>query len=129
MGGGDTTVTPAAGYLPAVVKHIHTSHPPARCEWSGDGGDSRTVCPGAFGNPKTPFTPFPISATESEYRYFYCKSFFKCLRSPNFPLRGKVGQLSKKKRVLCWSIYIIILGEGHVRGEGICASNFSYASQ
>ena len=25
----------------------------------------------------------------------------------NFELRGKVGQLSKRKRVLCWSIYII----------------------
>ena len=26
---------------------------------------------------------------------------------PHLPLRGKVGQLSKRKRVLCWSIYII----------------------
>ena len=23
----------------------------------------------------------------------------------NFPFRGKVGQLSKRKRLLCWSIY------------------------
>ena len=28
---------------------------------------------------------------------------------PHFPLRGKVDQLCKKRRVLCWSISIISL--------------------
>ena len=32
-------------------------------------------------------------------------------KSPHFPLRGKVSQLSKRKRVLCWSIYIILVDE------------------
>ena len=30
-------------------------------------------------------------------------------KSPHFLLRGKAGQLSKRKRVLCWSIDIISL--------------------
>ena len=35
--------------------------------------------------------------------------FLNLLNRPTFlKLRGKVDQLSKKKRVLCWSIYIII---------------------
>ena len=33
--------------------------------------------------------------------------FFQSTKSHHFPLRGKVGQLSKRKRALCWSIYII----------------------
>ena len=28
-------------------------------------------------------------------------------KSPHIPLSGKVGQISKRTRVLCWSIYII----------------------
>ena len=28
-------------------------------------------------------------------------------KSPHFPLRIKVGQLRKSKRLLCWSSYII----------------------
>ena len=28
---------------------------------------------------------------------------------PHLPLRGKVGQLSKRKSMLCWSIYIMSL--------------------
>ena len=33
--------------------------------------------------------------------------FFPYTKSFHFPLIGKFGQLSKRKRVLCWSIYII----------------------
>ena len=36
-----------------------------------------------------------------------CTHFFKSTKSPHFPLRGKVGQPKKRKRVLCLSIYII----------------------
>ena len=32
---------------------------------------------------------------------------YKSTKSPHCPLKGKVGQLSRRKRVLCWSIYII----------------------
>ena len=32
--------------------------------------------------------------------------FLKSTKSPHFPLRGNVGQLSERKRVLCWSIYV-----------------------
>ena len=35
--------------------------------------------------------------------------FSSICKIPHFPLRRKVGQLSKRKRVLCWSIYIISL--------------------
>ena len=36
--------------------------------------------------------------------------FYNLQNHPShFPLRGKVGQLSKKRWVLCWSIYIISL--------------------
>ena len=47
--------------------------------------------------------------------YWHCtfNIFFKTnnlnnllTKSPHFPLRGQVGQLSKRKRVLCLSIYI-----------------------
>ena len=31
-------------------------------------------------------------------------NFFQSTKSPHFPLRRKVCQLSKRKRVLCWSI-------------------------
>ena len=36
-------------------------------------------------------------------------TFLQSTKSSHFPLRGKVGQLSKRKRVLCWSIYFISL--------------------
>ena len=36
-------------------------------------------------------------------------NFLQSTQSPHFPLGGKVGQLSKKKRVLWWSIYIICI--------------------
>ena len=36
-------------------------------------------------------------------------NFLYTTKLTHFPLRGKVGQLSKRKRVLCWSIYIISL--------------------
>ena len=32
---------------------------------------------------------------------------YKLENHPYFPLRGKVGELRKRKRVLGWSIYII----------------------
>ena len=32
--------------------------------------------------------------------------FFSLQKSSLFPLRGKVSELSKRMRVLCWSIYI-----------------------
>ena len=35
--------------------------------------------------------------------------FFSSSNSTHFPFREKVGQLSQRKRVLCWSIYIIRL--------------------
>ena len=38
-----------------------------------------------------------------------CTNCLHSTKSPNFPPRGKVGQTSKRKRVLCWSIYIISL--------------------
>ena len=34
-----------------------------------------------------------------------CTNFLHSTKSSHFPLTGKVGQLSKQKRVLCWSIY------------------------
>ena len=34
---------------------------------------------------------------------------FQSTKSPHFAPRGKVGQLGKRKRVLCLSIYIISL--------------------
>ena len=37
------------------------------------------------------------------------KFFLQSTKSPHFPCSGKIGQLIKKKRVLCWSIYIISL--------------------
>ena len=33
-------------------------------------------------------------------------SFLQFTKSPHFPLIRKVGQLSKRKSVLCWSMYI-----------------------
>ena len=38
--------------------------------------------------------------------------FFQSTKSPHLPLRGKVGQLRRRKRVLCWSIYIITVVYG-----------------
>ena len=35
--------------------------------------------------------------------------FLQSTKSPHFTLRGQIGLLSKKKRVLCWVIYIISL--------------------
>ena len=40
------------------------------------------------------------------YIYIYTAQIYKSTISPHFPLRGKVGQLSKKQRALCWSIYV-----------------------
>ena len=34
--------------------------------------------------------------------------FTKMHKITHFPLGGKVGQLSKKKRVLCWSIFSLV---------------------
>ena len=31
--------------------------------------------------------------------------FFSLQYPPHFPLKGNVGQLKKRKRVLCWSIF------------------------
>ena len=36
-------------------------------------------------------------------------SFFISTKSPHFQLRGTVDQLRKRKRVICWSTYIIRL--------------------
>ena len=33
---------------------------------------------------------------------------FQSTKSPHFPLRGKVGQLRKRKRVLYWPIYATV---------------------
>ena len=38
-----------------------------------------------------------------------CTNFLKSTKSPFFPLRGKVGQVSERKRVLYWSIYILLV--------------------
>ena len=38
-----------------------------------------------------------------------CKNILQSTKSSHFPLKGKVGQLSKRKRVLSLSIYIISL--------------------
>ena len=34
--------------------------------------------------------------------------FFQATKSPHFPLRGKVGQPSKRERMLCWSIILLV---------------------
>ena len=34
---------------------------------------------------------------------------FQSTKSPHFPPRGKGSQLRMRKRVLCWSIYNILL--------------------
>ena len=36
-------------------------------------------------------------------------NFLQSTKSPHFLLRGEVGQLSKKRRVLCWSIYLLLV--------------------
>ena len=41
-----------------------------------------------------------------------CKHFLQSTKSPHIPLRGKAGQLSKRKRVLCWCLYRILLVYG-----------------
>ena len=38
-----------------------------------------------------------------------CPNVLQSKKLPMFPLREKVGQLSKKKIVLCWSIFVISL--------------------
>ena len=38
-----------------------------------------------------------------------CKTCFSIYKIPPLPLRGMVGQLRNRKRVFCWSIYIICL--------------------
>ena len=64
--------------------------------------------------------PSRTNGTQIFYFYFFyfknkkyfidCKNhFLYSAKSLHFPLRGKVGQLIKKKRVLCWSIYIMIV--------------------
>ena len=40
------------------------------------------------------------------YLLYKFSSIYK-ITPPHLPLRGKVGQLSKRKSLLCWSIYII----------------------
>ena len=41
---------------------------------------------------------------------------FLNLQTPPYnPIKGEVGQLSKKKRVLCWFIYIISLNPANKR--------------
>ena len=47
--------------------------------------------------------------TESKKQFIGCTNFLQSKKLPHFRLRGKVGQLSERKRVLCWSIYIISL--------------------
>ena len=38
-----------------------------------------------------------------------CTNFLQSTISPHFHLGGKVGKLIKRKRVFCWSIFIISL--------------------
>ena len=38
-----------------------------------------------------------------------CTHFCQSIKSPYLPLRGNVSQHSKKKRVLCWSISILLV--------------------
>ena len=47
--------------------------------------------------------------TENKNNILTVKMFSNLQQSPHFLLRGKVGQPSKRKRALCWSIYIISL--------------------
>ena len=42
-------------------------------------------------------------------KYIDCANFLQSTKSLHFPLRGKDGLLSKRKRVLCWSIYLCII--------------------
>ena len=41
-------------------------------------------------------------------------------KSPHFPLRGMVGQLSKRKRLLCWLSIFLVCGWDTVQHHCIC---------
>ena len=56
--------------------------------------------------------------TKSDIFFIGCTHFVQSIKSPHFPLRGKFGQPSKRKRVLCWSIYIINYGAGAAPAGG-----------
>ena len=50
--------------------------------------------------------------------------FFQSTKSPHFPLRGKVGQLSKMKREICWSTVSMVLVYGGAARRCRCLNNF-----
>ena len=47
--------------------------------------------------------------TQTKNKSLAVQIVFKSPNSPHFPLRGKVGQLRKRKRVHCWSISILLV--------------------
>ena len=51
----------------------------------------------------------------------------KSTKSPHFPLRGKVVQLSKRKRDVCWSISLLFLVDGS--GGGVPAGAAQHLPQ
>ena len=45
----------------------------------------------------------------NDLKQMHLQIFLNLQTPPYNPIKGEVGQLSKKKRVLCWFIYIISL--------------------
>ena len=50
-----------------------------------------------------------LKKTNNKNYFLTVQFLLQSSKSPHFPLRGKVGQLSERRRVLCWSIYSILL--------------------
>ena len=52
--------------------------------------------------------------TENKNILLTVQKFLSSTKSPHFPFRGKIGQLSKRKRELCWSFYVTSICFVHV---------------
>ena len=50
-----------------------------------------------------------LKTNNKQQKVMDCTNFLQYTKSPLFPLRGMVVKLCKRKRVPCWSIYIISL--------------------
>ena len=74
----------------------------------------KSGCEGRGGNFSVDMSLFVLLHAQTQIQWF----------SPLFPLREKVGQLSKRKRVLSWSIFIISLwcrtNWRHERYSSVC---------
>ena len=51
-----------------------------------------------------------------------CTHFLKYTNHPTFHSEKKVGQLSKRKRLFCWSIYIIQVSRRLAAGQSAASS-------